>query len=150
MNSDISYFEVQLLIRHPKIDPDDITQILGLEPSRSWMVGDRRSTPSGEKLEGNYDQTSWSHGWQHAGDRFFFRFAESVLEDLKANSEFFLNMASEGGVTMLNIQLFGGQNVGDLASQRFLGMLTDLKIQLGTEVFPEWNSAEDALSVPTG
>ena len=148
MDGDVSYFEVQLLIRHPTIDPDKITRTLGLKPSRSWMAGNQKSTPAGLKLKGTYHLTSWSHSWQHTGDRYFLRFAESILEDLKFHGEFFTNVVTEGGVIMLNVQLFGGQNVGDLASKRFLKLLTDLNIQLGTEVFPKWNGVDDALRGP--
>ena len=52
-------FAVSLRLRHPSIDPQEITDALGLVPSRSWRAGDHRTTPAGELLGGINDHTYW-------------------------------------------------------------------------------------------
>jgi len=54
-------FDVQLFIVHPTIDPTEITMALGLDAKFSHRVGDRRITPEGTLLEGNYPHTRWRY-----------------------------------------------------------------------------------------
>jgi len=56
--SDYSY-SISLRVTHPSIDPDAITQELGIEPSRKWKVGEKRTTPTGTLLEGNRKESYW-------------------------------------------------------------------------------------------
>jgi hypothetical protein len=46
-----------LFIVHPTFDPADITKVLGIEPCFAHRVGDRRKTPKGGLLPGNYPDT---------------------------------------------------------------------------------------------
>jgi len=52
--------KVSLRITHPTIDPQSITNTLGLKPSRSWQVGTPRKTPNGGELEAINIETYWS------------------------------------------------------------------------------------------
>jgi hypothetical protein len=53
-------FTVMLRIRHPSIDPDEITSKLGLEPQHSWKAGETRRTAQGTPLEGAYRESFWT------------------------------------------------------------------------------------------
>lgn len=139
------YFDVRLLIRHPNIDPLEISQTLNLTADRSWKVGDQRNTPSGTSLEGVHKLTSWSYNWQYVGERHFFALSENILHRFEHQRGFFTGITTDGGETHLIISLFGRFNIGDSATSNFLKMLNEMDIQLGVDVFPEWNKAEIAL-----
>ncbi len=51
---------ISLRIRHPDSDLAYIDQILNLESDRVWKAGDRRSTPKGTMLDGNYKDSYWN------------------------------------------------------------------------------------------
>jgi len=53
-------FKICLRFRHPTADPADITLTLGINPSRSWRVGEPRCTPKGNPLEGTWPDTYWT------------------------------------------------------------------------------------------
>jgi len=139
------YAQVCLLIRHPNMEPQKISDALDLEPQHSWKRGTPRMSPKGNRLEGFYKWTSWSHSWEHLGDRLFFHFTQGILDGLVPNQAFFNRLSQEGGSSLFAISLFGQQNIGDNTSLEFQKTLTDMKIQLGVEVFPDWNEAEEAL-----
>jgi len=136
------YFQIQLLVRHPEIDPDEITDALGLTPDRSWKAGDQRSTPAGSALAGKYQLSNWSHSWEVVGERCFFKCAENIVRDLQCRQSFFVQLADDRGETMLNIQLYGKGSIGDVASPNFQTLLQSMGIRLGIEVFPEWHKAD--------
>ena len=53
-------FEFRLLIKHPNIDPELISQTIGLSPVSSWKRGDTRKTLAGTLLKGEYSESVWS------------------------------------------------------------------------------------------
>jgi hypothetical protein len=54
-------FQVTLAIRHPSIDPNDISRAPALAPSRQAKAGQQRVAPTGELLNGTYQFSSWGH-----------------------------------------------------------------------------------------
>ena len=52
-------FTMSLRIRHPDIDPERITQRLGLQPQHCWRAGEERRGSSGEFLTGTYRESYW-------------------------------------------------------------------------------------------
>jgi len=57
--TDIAPIQLSLRIRHPSIDPKDITASLGLEPEHCFMAGDSRATRSRSRAAGQHTQTYW-------------------------------------------------------------------------------------------
>ena len=53
-------YSVSLRIFHPYIDPDDITEQIKILPTRKWKAGEPRSTPTGTKINGKYDNSYWA------------------------------------------------------------------------------------------
>lgn len=64
-------YQVRLLIRHPNIDPDRITNTLRLAPHLSAMVGSVRKNPAGIVLPGLHKDSVWSHSFRVERNRFF-------------------------------------------------------------------------------
>ena len=52
-------FEISLRIRHPSIDPDQISQELKVEPEHSFKCGDPRESGSGNALTSLHAETYW-------------------------------------------------------------------------------------------
>src|SRR5262249_55893136 len=57
--------DVDLFIVHPSMSPADITAALGVEARFAHRVGDRRKTPKGTLLEGQYRDTRWRYCTRH-------------------------------------------------------------------------------------
>jgi len=56
--SDPPPIELSLRIRHPAIDPKEITDTLGLEPEHCFKAGDSR-TSRGSRVSGQHTQSYW-------------------------------------------------------------------------------------------
>src|SRR5262245_64022542 len=52
--------QVSLRIKHPSIDPDEITEALALTPEHCWACGDPRMSDSGTTLGGTRRNSYWS------------------------------------------------------------------------------------------
>lgn len=52
-------FMMSLRIRHPRIDPAEITQALGIEPQHTWRSGEARRNAAGEELGGTHRDSYW-------------------------------------------------------------------------------------------
>lgn len=51
--------QLSLRIRHPAIDPDEISAALGLEPEHCFKAGDARIARSERRIAGQHTQTYW-------------------------------------------------------------------------------------------
>ncbi len=52
-------FMMSLRVRHPRIDPAEITSALRLEPQHTWRAGDVRRDSAGIDLGGTYRESYW-------------------------------------------------------------------------------------------
>jgi hypothetical protein len=52
-------FAMSLGVRHPDIDPAQITQALGLQPGHVWSKGEQRTDAAGTALAGNRRASYW-------------------------------------------------------------------------------------------
>jgi Domain of unknown function (DUF4279) len=54
-------FMMSLRIRHPRIDPAEITRVLGIEPQHNWRAGDLRRDDSaaGDEIGGTRRESYW-------------------------------------------------------------------------------------------
>jgi hypothetical protein len=129
-------FDVELFIVHPTLDPVDISAAIGLEAHFSHRVGDRRKTPKGDFLSGNYVDTRWRHRIRH--DVTGQWFAEQVVQfvnSLEAHRAFFANLKSTGGKASIVIQFLGDGYFGDEVPTTALAKLVDLELALAIECF---------------
>ena len=52
-------FMMSLRIRHPRIDPAEITRALGIEPQHIWRAGDLRRDSEGDEIGGTRRESYW-------------------------------------------------------------------------------------------
>jgi hypothetical protein len=131
-------YKVRLLIRHPSIDPVLITEELGLIPRMSALAGNARITPRGEPLPGLHKVSMWGYSFLVEGKRLFSEDLQKMIDVLQPHATFLAKITEDGGNIELIFHLPGDINIGDDISWRDLKRLSDLQIDLGIEVFPNF------------
>jgi len=94
---------LDLRIWHPTLDPDLVSRTLGLEPQRSWRVGDSRKTPKGTLLEGVRSEGYWStnpfsYGWRESTDAQIEDALEELVTFLEPHRDFLKGISQDGAV----------------------------------------------------
>ena len=130
-------FKVSLSIRHPTIDPGDISRALSLFPSRQSKVGDQRVTPTGTRLEGTYQFSSWGHEFDASGVADLTEFLPSLIERLKPHASYFSALGCEGGSVELFCGIFADGNWDESFHHTLLRRLADMAIDLRLDVYPK-------------
>jgi hypothetical protein len=130
-------YEVRLLIRHPNIDPDRITETLGLTPHLSAKAGSVRKAPNGVVLPGLHKFSVWSHSFRVEEHRHFFTDVEKMIDRLEPHKALLTEIADSGGSIELIVDMPGDVNLGSTLGWRYMARLSDLHIDLGIEVFPD-------------
>jgi hypothetical protein len=131
-------YQLILRIRHPLLNPVDITSELGWAPDRSWKIGDRSMTPKGTELPSTRSDGLWSRAFRCEGEVRVAEKIEEVLEHLLPHKSLFHKLHKMGAETALYLQLPGDANIGDRISWNVLKIFVDLRIALEIETFPEW------------
>ena len=142
MSAELLYC-IRVLITHPTLTPDEISDELNLNPDVSMCVGQPRRGPKGKPLPGVYLDTRWSVQEVRNGDRYFFTRLDKLLDRFSQHRDFLRRVAETGGRTNFIIELPGEVNIGNTLTERTVAKLADLKGSLGVEVFPGMNPMED-------
>jgi hypothetical protein len=132
-------YEIRLLIKHPEMDPARITEELRLKPNLSHRVGKPRMTPKGGPLPGLYRESAWSHWFRVERNRLFFADVVKLIDRLEPHKNFLHEIVSGGGRISLIIHLPGDTNIGSTFHWQDMARLAALRINLGIEVFPDFN-----------
>lgn len=117
-------YSVRLLIRHPILTVQAITEHLGTDPTYAWDVGD----------PGRSD-TMWSLETWTEGERNFFDELGDVLGWLEGRPALVNEVLTGGGKMTLIAQLSGRSNVGDELSPEAMARASALGVSIGVEVF---------------
>jgi len=135
-------FTISLRLRHPRIDPAQITQTLGIEPQHTWKVGDPRRDPAGAVLEGVYRESYWmgrlmdKPQLSSAGVS-----VESVLlqtlAHLRRSQGFLEQLDAEGGIAELYVSLFAREDFRLELSAQTLASLGRLGLAVALDVHPQ-------------
>jgi len=137
-NRDLRY-RIRLVIHHPDIDPDRITKTLRLPPDSFAIKGSVRKTPKGNILPGLHRTSSWSHVFRIERHRHFFSEVVKMIDRLEPHKALLNEIADNGGFINLIADLPGDVNIGSEFPWRDMARLADLHIDLGVEVYPEYN-----------
>ena len=136
-------YSIRVLIVHPTLTPDEISDALNLNPDTEHCVGQPRRTPRGEATGGVWPDTRWSVEEIRNGERFFFKRLDKLLDRFGKYRDFLRRVAETGGRTNFIVGLCGEENIGDTLSEQAVARLADLKGSLGVEVFPRMNRRAD-------
>jgi hypothetical protein len=121
------------------MDPALLTKQLGLRPQLSWLAGGRRETAVGEPLPGVHKLSTWGYMARVSNKRHFFESIIDLLVRLEKRAKFVSEVVNTGGQITLLLHLPGDANIGDVIGWRDLQRLGHLSIDLGVEVFPQFN-----------
>lgn len=144
------HYSISLRVRHPSVDPDQITEALGIDPERCWKAGEPRQTPTGVPLDGIYKDTYWTTNVVAGRWPVVINDAiHDVLKKLVRYRPFFHQIRSEGGVVELFIGWFFENQSGDILTHQCLALAGDLQIDLSFDVYsPEQPQNEVAAGEP--
>jgi hypothetical protein len=133
----VKRYLITLRIRHPSLDPEEVSAALHRQPAVSWKAGDQCVTPKGTRLSGVRTDGLWSLTFRYKGEKSISRNLEQILDDLTSHKDLFGKLDQLGAARALYLQLPGNANNGDRISPEVLRKLADLRLALELEVFPE-------------
>jgi len=131
------HFRIALRFRHPSIDPEKITEALGIEPKRAWKAGEPRRTPAGTPLKGFNRETYWVA--DIAAGRWPLELNEAIHESLRRlvrHRSFLHQVRAEGGTVEFFVGWFFENQSGDVLSHQCLALAGDLGVDLSLDVYP--------------
>jgi hypothetical protein len=104
-------FTMSLAIRHPDVDPAQITRELGLQPGHVWSRGEQRTDEAGTAVGGNRRESYWlceiAARPKFSGERVQMESELSrVLQMLRKSITFLQNLHHGGGATELLVTVF--------------------------------------------
>jgi hypothetical protein len=156
-------YSVTFRIRHPSIDPAEITRRLGFEPLHAWRAGDPRALEPGDVGSGVHRETYWvgvlpapapwtplpsydpDLGRSGPLAAVLTRVAKTVrasptdvlharLHLMKRAAAFWRGFCGEGGTLECRLQVNGNANLQLDLSQALLALLVELKVALTIEL----------------
>jgi hypothetical protein len=133
-------FTVSLRIRHPSLDPAQITSSLDLAPKNAWRAGTPRRGPNDEPLPGMYRETYWSaplgeDSWRRSAPIALEPFLLNHLRLLAAHADFLQQLVAEGGSCELFVGLAGSGEIGLEVPPPLLRLLADLHCTLSFDIY---------------
>jgi hypothetical protein len=137
---------MSLRIRHPSVEPTDITRTLGIEPQHTWRAGDARRGPDGQPLEGLYRESYWIGRLMEEPQLSVDHVSvESVvlrtLAQLRKSFQFLAGLNADGGVVELHVSIFARNDFRLEFLPESLALLGRLGLSLSFEVQPHPNRA---------
>jgi hypothetical protein len=131
-------YTISLRVRHPSLDPSEITSALQLTPSRTWRVGEPRATTKGAPLKGIYSATFWTKRFVEGEflDKELPAAMGEIVDQLVPHRSFFHRIRLEGGTAEFFVGWFFNRQSGGTFDCDLLARLADLKIDLSFDVYP--------------
>lgn len=121
------HYYIKLELNHPSINPEQITQALGLEPNHQECKNDNEGKV-------NY---YWTHSRRTEGERIFSIEIENILDWLVKNKKIFIdNFISTQGKVRIIVELSGEVNIGCNFPKTLFEKALDLDIIIGIAVLP--------------
>jgi hypothetical protein len=101
-------FAMSLGVRHPDIDPAQITQALGLQPGHVWSKGEQRTDAAGAALGGNHRASYWLCEVPPRPDEPATLEGElaRLLQTLRKSTTFLQGLQQGGGTVELFVTIF--------------------------------------------
>ncbi len=134
-------FMMSLRIRHPRIDPAEITRALGIEAQHTWRAGDRRRDSTGGEIGGTHRESYWMGHLMTKPE--LARDNVSVeseimhaLGTLRRCFDFLETLKAEGGSAELHVSLYAREEFRLEFLPESLGLLGRLGLAVALEVKP--------------
>jgi hypothetical protein len=134
-------YTISLRIRHPSIDPAELTQQLGVAPRHSWRAGQPKPEEQREHGSVTYRETYWLAEFPSPPPDFPRLPLDGALTfallHIKRCEAFWTAMLAGGGQARLIVDIFGRQEFTLDLSQITLSMLARYGIAISVDVRAE-------------
>ena len=145
-------FTMSLRIRHPDVDPAEITSVLGIVPQHTWRAGEPRRDSIGAEVGGTYRESYWMARLMAepvlASDRVG---VESellrTLAQLRRSCGFLETLKGQGGVTELHVSIFAREEFRVELPPEALQLLGRLGLTIALEVKPHPHSPAGSVAL---
>ena len=128
-------FIVSLRIRHPTLTSEPIVESIGMLPEFCHSVGTPRKTPTGQLLDGLYDQTYCTFPLTKKKLGRFDDGVRELMPRLAFHAEYFRQLRASGGSAELYIGVFFEDWSGFELGCQDMKALADLGLDLGVELY---------------
>jgi hypothetical protein len=131
-------YAISLRVRHPTIDPAEITDVFGHVPSHAWQAGAARVTPKGRPLGGIRAQSYWTArlaDGEWPGKTLAAAIAE-ILDALASRREDLARLRGQGAGIELFVGWFFHGNSGDVFDCALMARMAELNIDLSLDIYP--------------
>ncbi len=125
------FFNVTLLVQHPREDVDIISSELGLQPGFVAQSQQARRVP------GTSEETAWAVTRGVARSKRFSIVVDEYLTILEAARDYVRNLIASGGTVRMAVHLPGQGNIGDSLEPSALVRMGLLGVDLSVEVIPD-------------
>lgn len=131
-------YSVSLRVFHPSAEPSEITRELGMEPRRTWKVGDPRATPTGTPLPGTYAESYWYTKLCSLVASSAESLESALLRlvgGLRNHEQFFLRVRRDGGRAEFYVGVNGPRSYGFEFDPVLMTELASIGLTLSLEVY---------------
>ena len=134
-------FALSLAIRHPRIDPAQISEELGIKPQHTWKAGDRRLDAAGTAIEGSYRESYWMARLMEQPQLSSQRqsvegMLMQTLAQLHRSQSFLERINAEQGVAELHVSLYAREEFTLQLSVESLALLGRLRLAVSLDIHP--------------
>jgi len=139
-------FTMSLRIRHPDIDPAQISTTLGLQAQHSWSAGEARRDTGGSALSGTYRESFWVCELMSTPELSSDQLSveselQRVLGTLRRSVDFLQSLHESGGATEIYISIFAREEFRIELGGEVVALLGRLGITTAIEVKPHTGTA---------
>lgn len=121
---------------HPSRNLDFIGPLLDKQCFRTWEAGSKKTTITGEPLNGVNGSSYWTSFEEFSNKEGFISQINSDINVMLKHEDVLHELTTTGGKVELYLQLPGGANVGGEIEASALLLMGKLGIDLLIEVFP--------------
>lgn len=132
---DDSKFSVALRIRHPSVDPKEISSQLLWPASFSYMVGHPRCTPKGNPLPGTNKDSFWYADVPIEGGQSLSEVIDSLNRRLAPHAKYLEQLTQTGAKSEYFIGWYIAGNAGDSLDWKLLEACAALRIRLSFDLY---------------
>jgi len=134
-------YAIDIRIWHPSIKPEELTRVLGMQPSTFFEAGQPRKTPKGTPLEGVYRESYWNadpfdRGEYSSTDDLAEDALSEVLQLIEPHKAYLQKLRTEGARILIQVSSFSGRNYAFEFSPELLGKFAALGVGFAHDVYP--------------
>jgi hypothetical protein len=129
-------YSLSLRLSHPTLKATDIESALMMVAKRSWSVGEPRSTPIGNPLEGTNAHTYCTFQLSEGADERLVGEIGVWNQKLLEKKPFFDEFSASGGETEYFLGLFLNGNSGFILPPEQMDLMRQLGIALSLDIYP--------------